>query len=161
MKRLVAAGCFLIALAGLVLVPATAYACPSAEVNGTITVGHDVVLDVRQVGGNTIIRHVFDGSFTGSLAGTYTQLQTMVVEADGKFNAQGAVTLTGSYDGRSGTITMMINASGDMTTGAVQGHWVILRGTGDLENIHGQGTFGGGAGGATITYSGQVHFGPH
>jgi len=41
------------------------------------------------------------------------------------------------------------------------GQWVIISGTGELANLHGQGTWGGpgfGAPGPDIWYSGKIHF---
>ena len=46
---------------------------------------------------------------------------------------------------------------GDTATGTAQGHFTILSGAGDLENLHGQGNIQGLASG---TYEGQIHIDP-
>ena len=54
-----------------------------------------------------------------------------------------------------GTLILMLN--GKLTDG---GNWVILGGTDDLADLHGQGTFAPSATIPLIDYEGQVHFDP-
>lgn len=73
-----------------------------------------------------------------------------------------AVTLfTGSVLGRSGTLTIRIQATIRPVEGVV-GTWTILGGTGELADLHGQGsvTAGPALPVVIVDYSGQVHFDP-
>ncbi len=158
MKRLLSTVCILVGLTAL-LVPATLHASPPAECLGTVTHDSQVVVDARQIGGNMIVKDLVGGVFTGSLTGVYTEDRTIVIHPDGHLNVQGILALMGSYAYASGTVTMRIDASGEIATGAVQGHWVILRATGDLANLNGQGTFSGNMGGI-VTYSGHLNLIP-
>ena len=65
----------------------------------------------------------------------------------------------GTVDGKEGTL--VIQLVGWSHQGNWDGQWVIISGTGELENLHGKGVWGGpgfGASGPDIWYSGQIHF---
>jgi len=68
----------------------------------------------------------------------------------------------GTAMGRSGTMVIQL-VGWRYLPGEWAGQWVILSGTGELANLHGQGTWWGpgfGAVGPDIYYSGSVHFEP-
>ena len=62
-------------------------------------------------------------------------------------------TLEAEVDGQTGTLTII-------TTGSDTGTWRILKGTGELANLHGQGTWKTVIPPALYNYEGQVHFDP-
>jgi hypothetical protein len=71
-------------------------------------------------------------------------------------------TFTGTVLGVAGGFTMKLEANGFGRIGApevLEGTWVIISGTGGLENLHGQGTWHS-LGVQLNEYSGQVHFDP-
>ena len=162
MKKFVKTICcllILIALTVLALTPVTAYASPPTEVNGTYTFGNTTILEVRQAGGNMIIKDVTEQSLYGDVTGTAIFERTFILHSNGKFNVQGICTVTVTEGDRIGTFTERVVATGDVITGTVQGTTVILSGTGDLANMHGQGTITG-VSNVAGTYSGVIHFDP-
>ena len=62
-------------------------------------------------------------------------------------------TIEAEVDGQSGSLTII-------TVGSDTGNWRILKGTGELVNLHGQGTWETIAAPALYSYEGQVHFDP-
>lgn len=162
MKKIVKTICCLltlIALVTLALAPATANANPPAEVSGNYVFGNTTILEVRQASGNTIIKDVTNQVVNGDIAGSAIFERTFILHSSGKYNIQGIDTITASVGGRSGTITLRIAGTGDLIAGTVQGKWTILSGTGELANLHGQGTLTG-MSNVAGTYSGQIHFDP-
>ncbi len=158
MKRVLAAICIVLGLAGLVFAPATAYASPPTEVSGTFTVRSITVLEVRRAGGNMIVKQIEYGNLVGDVSGPFTFERTVIVHSDGAVNVHGIMTVApASVLGRSGTYTQVIDAK--VEAGAIEGRWTNLSATEDLADIHAQGTFAGTAGVAG-TYSGQLHFDP-
>ena len=153
--------CFLILLALTVLIvtPATAYASPPTEVNGTYEFGNTTILEVRQAGGNTIIKDITEQCLYGDVTGTAIFARTFILHSNGMFNVHGICTVTVTEGDRIGTFTERVVATGDIITGTVQGTTVILSGTGDLANIHGHGTITGVSNFAG-TYSGKIHYDP-
>jgi len=59
---------------------------------------------------------------------------------------------TATVMGKSGSLLMELNIE------APDGHWAIIGGTGELANLHGQGTLSLAA--MPYSYTGQVHFAP-
>ena len=162
MKKFVKTVCFLltlIALSTLVLAPATANASPPTEVSGTYEFVKTSILDIRQAGGNTIIKDVANLDQYGDIEGSAIFERTIILHSDGKYNVQGIDTITASVGDKSGTLTLWITGTGDMIAGTVQCKWTILSGTGELANLRGQGTLTG-VSNVAGTYSGQIHFDP-
>ena len=83
----------------------------------------------------------------------------------GAWSYKALIKFDGTVDGKSGTLNISVN--GRIESGAIEwfGYWVILNGTGDLANLHGQGTWWG-PGAAEwekpgdIYYDGNYHFEP-
>ncbi len=160
MKRFLSAICVVLALAALALAPATAYASSPTEVSATYVLTSAVNLDVRQAGDNLILRQIETGILEGDITGPFTFERKIVIHSDGQLETEGFVTFgPGSVSGRSGSMTWRLVVTGSATTGAIQGRWTILSGTGDLANLRGQGTLEGIAFLAG-TISAQVHFDP-
>jgi hypothetical protein len=72
---------------------------------------------------------------------------------------EGTVEVNG--DTYEGTLLIRQNAKGTMPggPGTLKGTWVIISGTGELANLHGQGKWTNLAGGQ-FSYEGQIHFDP-
>ncbi len=64
-----------------------------------------------------------------------------------------------TIDGKTGGLTLRLNGI-SYPDGSSVGTWHIVEGTGDLANIHGEGTWGKAAGPGQTLYSGIVHFDP-
>jgi hypothetical protein len=112
---------------------------------------------VHQADGNLVISEKTLGQFTGTFAGAYTEETIVIVRADGSVEFQGVNTCVCTVGGQSTTLYQSFAGVGD-PTGACRGQWVILRGTGDLSNLRGEGTFAcpSGSNGAFGTYAGQM-----
>lgn len=100
-----------------------------------------------------------NGMFTGSITGLYTSESRWVTHnagtADQWTHALGVDTISpATVMGKTGTLTFMINGK----TGE-GGTWVIIGGTGDLANLHGQGTYTP-VSTYVMSYEGQLHFDP-
>ena len=111
---------------------------------------------------NVILNIAATHLFTGDIAGTgaadarwifhnfpFGPVNVHVVET------LSSVTVMG--DPKSGTLTIRLDFIRDPTD-TIEGTWVIISGTDELANLHGQGTVFGPLGDAS--YSGQVHFDP-
>lgn len=163
MKRFISIVCLLIIIA-VVLFPVAAYASPPTAASGTLENPISVPVDMRQANGNTIITEIEYADIHGTMEGSYILEFRAVIHGNGKLNMHGISTIDPcTVNGDTGTIIMSLTGTGFMSSpvsGALQGEWVIIKGTGELANLHGQGTFTAevGVGG---TYSGQIHFDPH
>ena len=166
MKKFVKTVCSLltlISLAVLILTPATAYGSPPTEFSGTFTSGPVIPLGPpQQADGNLIVKQIEYGNLAGDVVGPFTFERTVIVHSNGKVNMHGVMTVEPvsifDIDISGSTYTQIMNAR--IVAGTIQGQWTILSGTGDLANVHGQGTFTGSprVGG---TYSGKIHFDPN
>jgi hypothetical protein len=98
--------------------------------------------------------------WTGDIAGTQTSDSKWVLHyplgGSGTINAHGSNIITATVDGKSGSLYVNIEGKKNVD-GSMDGTWVIIGGTGDLTNLHGQGTFSGVFGG-DYSYTGQIHW---
>ncbi len=124
------------------------------------------VIGTKTVDGNTILELTFTGdTFHGAFEGTGSGYGWAVVHKDNNFNVLHIETFTGLMGSKSGTIVFMFVGQG-MFVGnlPVKGTWFILRGTGGLAIIHGEGTFERLANtdptDLTVTLTGSVYFAP-
>jgi hypothetical protein len=156
-----------LAMIGALMALPSAQAARPMSASGTFTVCLDVP-DVHTVGNVTVIVRSETITLTGTLNGTVTGTEELVIYPNGNLNVSISGTFTGTVSGQSGTV--QFNAAGTIAqgngTGAV--YWVIGQGTLGLAGLHGQGTFGpptfldpteqcpGGI--ATGDYSGQIQF---
>jgi hypothetical protein len=114
--------------------------------------------------GNLFIYATEDEIWVGDLAGTSQAAFRVEIFTEGFWNVWLRSTFTGTVQDKSGT--MVIQLVGKRTMWDSErfwwsGQWVIISGTGELENLRGQGTWWGpgfGAVGPDIFYSGQIHF---
>jgi len=124
---------------------------------GTITDSGVTFTSVRNVGSNTIMTGTETQTYTGTFCGTGQVSFELLMHSSGTFDAILMATFTGSVDGKSGIVKILYIAHAEGFGLHVTGYWVILRGTGALANIHGQGTFEGLAG-ISQTYTGQIKY---
>ncbi len=117
------------------------------------------------VGGNTFLKTYEDSWWEGTLEGYSYDECKVVVHRSGLWTYNAKAYFSGSVDGRTGELTLRLNGRRPDAFSEWTGQWVILSGTGELANLHGQGTFyGPGSPGfgevGEITIEGQVHFDP-
>jgi hypothetical protein len=124
-------------------------------VNGTISILNTTTTSVTHNGQDTITSYTQQGALNGDLSGSYAFAGTSTIHSDNTANFSGTITCTCTVSGKSGTL--MWSTTGTSTAdGSFQGQSFDFRGTGDLANLHGQGTFQGQ--GNQGTYSSQLHF---
>ena len=114
---------------------------------------------VRQAGGNTIVEQSGSAVLTGDIVGSATQTDRLVVHADDSVNLQGRFTCTCTVAGRSGTVTVRFTGTAP-AGGVIEGHDVVVSGTGGLASLHGQGTFHGTATPGVVAKDLFLHFDP-
>ena len=123
--------------------------------NGTFTSLNDTTTSVLQDGQNKIYGYTEHGVNNGDITGSYTDVSTETIHPDNTGNFSGNETCTCTVEGKSGTL--LFSFSGTFTAdGSFQGQFFNVQGTGDLANLHGQGTFQGK--GKNGSYSGQLHY---
>jgi hypothetical protein len=125
------------------------------------------IVDMWSAGGNIFMTTTEDIVYYGILSGTMTDVGNVVIHTSGNWTYRAVGTFEGTVAGKYGTLRMMMVGSRPDAFSEWQGTWVILSGTGELENLHGQGTFWGlGYTGdppdlpGRIDYAGQIHFSP-
>lgn len=113
-------------------------------------------ISARVADGNTFLEITGQiGAWTGTIAGTTSEDISGVIHKDGSTNFSGQLTCLCTVDGRSGTMTVRFNLSGDAT--GFTGNYRITASGGGLAGLRGQGTllspptFPG-------TYTGTYHF---
>ncbi|MBV9278941.1 MAG: hypothetical protein JOZ41_02570 [Chloroflexi bacterium] len=126
---------------------------------GTITVtpGSFQVTSFRQADGNTFITYTDAGTFTGAISGAYAETGNVITHADGSQNIRGSDSCTCTVGGRTGAYADDFWATGVASTGIAEGS-VVVKGSGGLAGLHGEGTFQGTF--ALTTYSVRLHFDP-
>jgi hypothetical protein len=148
-----------VTVAALALVGvASASASPPIAFNGTFTNLSSVTTSVRQADGNTFISQIVSVVYAGDVAGPVTEQIDLVIHPDGSVNFKGTDVCACMVAGRSGTIALPFSGTGD-SSGFLTGRFTIGRGTGELANLHGVGTFQS-SNGATGSFSGVYHFDP-
>lgn len=137
--------------------PSVANAAPPVSASGSVAQTSFVVTGARTADGVTFFTFEETDSLTGTFTGSSTISGDCVQRATGPVLCKALETFIGTILGRSGTVTFHDLISID-STGAIQGRFVSIGGTGELSGIRTQGTFQ--AQGATGTYSGQVVLAP-
>lgn len=124
--------------------------------------------------GNAIVTLNVAARWTGDIAGISTSesrwvwLNYVPPYGGGPINVHGVNTFTSAavkIDGvtHTGTLTVLFLGvmEGFSSASEMGGSWVIIGGTGDLANLHGQGSWYHAEGAATGSdYTGQIHFDP-
>jgi len=151
-------------IALLAVFPVPVSAGPSENVSG-LWQYQPFLEGIRFADGNTFMETFENGKWSGTFSGTSTEDGKVVLHSSGAWSFRGIISFVGEVEGRSGTLTMIaIGTTPDDFTDWT-GTWVILSGTGELANLHGQGTWWG-PGAADfgvwgdIYYSGEIHFEP-
>ena len=123
--------------------------------------------EVKVAGGNTILTIKEEAYWEGTFDGVSEDHGTVVFYAAGHWIFQGWVEFDPvTVDGRTGSLTMRVIGSKPDAGADWAGTWVIIKGTGDLKGLQGQGTWWGpGWQGdplvyGVIPYAGNVHFEP-
>lgn len=124
--------------------------------NGTFTISNTTTTNTQQNGQDTVYSLTEQGVLTGDLSGSYTNEETSTVHPDKTSTFSGTITCTCTVAGKSGTLLWSLTGTG-AADGSFQGQTFGYQGTGDLANLHGQGTFQGQ--GSHGTYTSQLHFG--
>lgn len=136
----------------------TAAATPPAPANGTITLGAPIITSFRSAGGNTFITLTRSITFTGTVSGTASAEQTVVVHASGEINFNVLLACPCTVAAASGSVVVRVEGRGSLVTGTFTGHMRFISGTGDLANLHFNAAFTQDPSG--IDYSGTYHFDP-
>ena len=123
--------------------------------NGTFTIVNITTTSTQQVGQNTISSFTEQGVFNGDLTGSYTLEGTSTLHPDKTSTASETITCTCTVAGKSGTLRFSFTST-SAADGSFQGQSFDYQGTGDLANLHRQGTFQGQ--GNHGTYTSQLHF---
>ena len=97
--------------------------------------------------------------------GVSTEDGKVVIHSSGFWSFNAIVSFEGEVDGKSGILKMSVVGKAPDQFSDWKGQWVILSGTGELSNLHGQGTWWGPGAPAVgewgdIYYSGKVKFAP-
>jgi len=154
-------------VAALLLISATpAQASPPEEAGGTWLYIPTVVAE-RTAGCNTFLDTTEEGIWDGTFVGESFEVGNVVIHCNGRLGFMAIVTFDEvTVDGKVGSLQMSVNGvNQDPAIGWV-GHWVVLSGSGELENLRGNGTFWGPGwlGNPTeygeIFYEGKVKFTP-
>jgi hypothetical protein len=96
-----------------------------------------------------------NGTWTGAFSGSSTDFFTLI--KDSAFaRCRGIIFFKGSVEDREGTLEIKFVGSKNLSTGLWLGWWLILDGTGELENLHGYGSWNGPS--MDLDYSGKVRF---
>ncbi len=156
------------AVLGSFLLVATTPAAANSPVTGEGYLEYFAnIVDMRTADGNTFMDTTENTVWYGTLSGTSFDVGKVVIHPSGNWNYRAIGDFTGTVDGKSGTLQMLLVGSRPDAISEWQGTWVILSGTGELEDLHGQGTFWGlGYTGnppdvpGRIDYAGITHFDP-
>ena len=150
-----------LAMAGATPLPAVTHAQSgpgSIAASGTFAlVAPPEVLSYQTTDVTTFITQRVQYRLTGTLTGTAVGEEQIILLPNQTAILRAELTFTGTVDGRSGTLRILLDGRG---TGVTQGQFVLLNGTGDLATLRGQGTFEGFPQSGTGTYTGEFQFGP-
>jgi hypothetical protein len=141
----------------------TAAAAPSTTASGEFTTLPGATFsNIREHGaGVTIVDLTAHVSYTGTFTGTSIVQGFTVVHRNGSATFHDTETFTGTVNGKSGTVTFELTGTAG-PGGDYHATQAIVRGTGELANLHGSlrqvGTVleNGPAG----SYTGQINFSP-
>ena len=123
------------------------------------------VLGVKEAGCNTFVTTFENGLWTGTFDGVSTEDGQVVIHCNGAWSFNAIVSFEGTVDGKYGTFEMSVVGTRPDGLAEWEGKYVILSGTGELDNLRGQGIwYGPGASGpgalGDIFYEGNYHFEP-
>ena len=156
-----------LAKAGLAAIVAVALlAQPAAATEPSTGSGNFVFTSMTPTGArtadsNTIITANATGALSGALTGTFTEELRQVFHADGTSDFHGTVTCTCTIGGMTGTVVLRFEGSGTGgSAGSVAGQFTVVSASGNLEGLHGQGTFAQTSPAVAGTYEINMHRDP-
>jgi hypothetical protein len=159
LRTVLRASLAVIAAIALSAQPAAATA-PSTG-NGNFTFTSMTGTSSRAAGPNTIITASATGMLSGALAGTFTDELRQVFQADGTSQFHGTLTCVCTVGGMRGTVVLRFEGSGTGgSAGSVAGQFTVISASGDLEGLHGQGTFAQTSPAVAGTYQINMHRDP-
>jgi hypothetical protein len=139
-----------------------AHATASAEArsqpfpaNGTATGVSSTTIHVVQEESNKISSITEQWVSYGGIMGSFTDEETSILHPDNTATFSGSSTCICTVAGKSGTLMWSFTGTGT-ADGSYQGQFFDFHGTGDLAQLHGQGTFQGQ--GSHMTYSTELYF---
>jgi hypothetical protein len=134
-------------------------AAASFTANGTFTISNTTTTSTQQAGQNTLYNLTQQGVDDGDLTGSFTDEETSTSHPDNTSTFSGRATCTCTVAGKSGTLMYSFTGT-SAADGSFKGQVFDFQGTGDLANLHGQGTFQGQGSNGTYQgiYSDQLHF---
>lgn len=160
----------IVLLSLFVLLVALMPAAPAAagdrvEVSGTTSYTPHLVGIPRVAGGNTFLTTTEDAEWVGSFVGTSFDECKVIVHRSGMWTYTATAYFHGSVEGQEGELIMRMNGRRPDGDADWTGNWVILRGSEDLANLRGEGTFAGPGAedfevSGSIEYEGHIHFDP-
>jgi hypothetical protein len=119
-----------------------AYAKPSIDVSGSLDYTFEI-LNMREANGNTFLYATEHEHWAGDFIGEGDSVFRVGMFASGFWNVWLRCEFTGTALGdKEGTLVIQMVGKKPLD-GDWYGQWVILSGTGDLANAHGQGTWWG------------------
>jgi len=97
-----------------------------------------------------------DGTWTGTFEGSSVDDWGAQFWPDGTYWIGLAISFEGTVNEKEGTLEILFTGSLRSPDGTPSGKWVIISGTGDLANLHGQGTWSYDFDAEGVRYSGIV-----
>jgi hypothetical protein len=97
----------------------------------------------KEAGGNVFQHLTETGIWTGTFTGNSIDYGPVVFYRSGAMSFRGIVDFEGEVDGKTGTLTIKVNGRKPNPTADWEGHWVIIRGGGQLSDLKGQGKWWG------------------
>ena len=120
------------------------------------------IVDSRTAGGNTFYNTTEVATWTGDFVGNSTEAGRVVVHSSGMWSFNARSSFQGTVNGKAGTLEMLLVGKRADENSVWAGQWNIISGTGELANLHGQGTWEGpGFPISGIDFWGKIHFDPH
>ena len=126
------------------------------------------IKDTREADGNTFMEVYTEDppdEWKGTFDGKSKDVYSGVILSTGAWNAGGVALFDGAVGNRKGTLVIWFLGKRPDAEADWSGKWVILRGTGELANLRGEGTWWGKGAPAVgergyVDYSGKIHFDP-
>lgn len=163
-KRLFAIALLIAALMASIAVPA--FAGPPERGGGRWEY-YPVPGKEKDVGCNAFVNSHEEGKWTGTFNGESTEDGIVVFHCNGDASFNSIVTFeAATVDGKTGFLQLSVAGQWPANATEWTGTWVIIRGTGELENLRGQGTWWGEGAPDWYTwgyvdYKGNYHFEPN
>jgi len=157
MRKMLSAGLLVCLVALLSTLSTAVHATPPTPASGDWTYTPRII-DERWADGNLFRYGEEDSVWHGTFEGESDDVFTVVIHPSGFRNVKGLIYFDGAVNGEEGTLVIRFVGEGTPPPVTWSGQWVILRGTGELENLRGQGIWWGPP--RDVDYLGQIHFEP-